>query len=75
MFCLTQELSSRVKYADVVKRFEKIAAAKDTTKKAEILSNFYKAIFKLQKQFGDEEGSQAVRIYFTFLKYKIVFSR
>lgn len=51
----------RVKFTDVVKRMEKIAAAKDYDTKVQILDKFFKVIFDLQQKFRADVGPNGVR--------------
>lgn len=51
-----------MKFTDVVKRFEKIAATREHKVKAELVGKFFKSIFELQERFRNEEGPDAVNI-------------
>lgn len=51
-----------MKFTQVVKRMEKIAATHILEQKKEILRNFFGSISDLQTKFHDEEGEQAVNI-------------
>lgn len=57
-----QELSARVSFKDVVKRFEKIASTPVHKQKAELVGKFFKSISVLQETFRNEVGPNAVNI-------------
>lgn len=63
-----------MKFNQVVKRFEKIAATRDHKQKVELVGRFFKSIFSLQQQFRDNEGPNAVRVYIRDL-FKTVYNQ
>lgn len=56
-----------MKFTQVVKRMEKIAAINILEQKKEILRKFFESIFDLQTKFHDEEGQQAVSNHYQLI--------